>query len=42
MRKLTREKEILLYTVVTSLVVLTVAALALLYWGGFKEESRNS
>jgi hypothetical protein len=40
--KQAREGDRPLYTVVTFLVVMTVAALALIYWGGFKEESRNS
>ncbi len=31
-----------LFNVVIFLSVLTLAALALIYWGGFKEESRNS
>jgi hypothetical protein len=37
-----RKGAVALYNVVITLVVLTVAALALIYWGGFKEESRNS
>ncbi len=31
-----------LFNVVIFLVLLTIALLALIYWGGFKEESRNS
>jgi hypothetical protein len=31
-----------LFNVVIFLVVMTIAALVLIYWGGFKEESRNS
>jgi hypothetical protein len=35
-------RSVSLYNVVIFLVVLTIALLALIYWGGFKEESRNS
>lgn len=35
------EETVPLFNVVIFLVILTIAILALIYWGGFVEESRN-
>jgi len=36
-----RRRPAKLYNAVIFLVVMTIAILVLIYWGGFKEESRN-